>query len=62
MKFGLWSADVGPWAAPQPALALAKAGEARGFESIWTAEHAVFPRESASRYPYSADEQGTGAR
>lgn len=55
MRFGLWSANIGPWAAPQPALELAKAGEATGFESIWTAEHSILPREYTSRYPYSAD-------
>jgi probable F420-dependent oxidoreductase len=55
MKFGLWSANIGPWAAPGPALELAKAGETHGFESIWVAEHTVFPRTYASRYPYSAD-------
>jgi probable F420-dependent oxidoreductase len=55
MRFGLWSANIGPWAAPHAALELAKAGEACGFESIWTAEHTIFPREYASRYPYSVD-------
>ncbi|TAM65729.1 TIGR03619 family F420-dependent LLM class oxidoreductase [Mycobacterium sp.] len=55
MKFGLWSANIGPWAAPAAALELAKAGEATGFESIWTAEHSIFPRRYASRYPYSVD-------
>jgi probable F420-dependent oxidoreductase len=55
MRFGLWSANIGPWAAPTPALELAKAGETYGFESVWTAEHTVFPRTYASRYPYSAD-------
>lgn len=58
MKFGLWSANIGPWAA----LELAKAGEATGFESIWAAEHSIFPREYASRYPYSADGKAPVAR
>lgn len=29
--------------------------EAAGFESIWTSDHVVFPREVRSRYPFAAD-------
>ncbi len=29
--------------------------EAAGFDSIWTSDHVVFPREVRSRYPFSAD-------
>jgi probable F420-dependent oxidoreductase len=29
--------------------------EALGFESVWVAEHLVFPTEIRSRYPYSAE-------
>jgi len=55
VKFGLWFANVGTWAAPEAALGLARVGEETGFESIWVAEHAIFPRKYASKYPYSAD-------
>ena len=29
--------------------------EAAGFQSIWTSDHVVFPREVRSRYPFAAD-------
>lgn len=29
--------------------------EAAGFDSIWTSDHVVFPRDVKSRYPFSAD-------
>ena len=29
--------------------------EAAGFDSIWTSDHVVFPREVRSRYPFAAD-------
>src|SRR5690349_22415398 len=33
---------------------IAQRAEALGFESVWVAEHLVFPTEIRSRYPYSA--------
>ncbi|MFH1104492.1 MAG: LLM class flavin-dependent oxidoreductase, partial [Actinomycetota bacterium] len=52
MKFGLLYANT---AAPTPdaAVALARAAEAAGFESLWTAEHVVVPVGYTSIYPYS---------
>jgi probable F420-dependent oxidoreductase len=29
--------------------------EAAGFDSVWTSDHVVFPREVRSRYPFAAD-------
>ncbi|GIU85150.1 MAG: LLM class F420-dependent oxidoreductase [Acidimicrobiales bacterium] len=52
MKFGIAFANVGPFARPEAAVALARAAEAHGFESLWTVEHVVVPRGYSSRYPY----------
>src|SRR5262245_27999425 len=46
--FGVRPADYG---------AVAKRAEAAGFESIWMAEHLVFPVEMPSTYPYSESGQ-----
>ena len=53
MKFGLRYASLGRYANGEAAVALAQAAEAAGFESIWTVEHVVVPRDYQSRYPYS---------
>jgi probable F420-dependent oxidoreductase len=42
--FGLRAEDLTP---------IAQRAEALGFESVWVAEHLVFPTEIRSRYPYS---------
>jgi probable F420-dependent oxidoreductase len=39
---------------PQQMAAVAQRAEQLGFESVWVAEHLVFPTEIHSRYPYSA--------
>lgn len=53
MKFGIAFANTGPFALPEGATAIARAAEASGFESLWTVEHVVVPREYASTYPYA---------
>lgn len=53
MKFGLWYAAVGPLAFSQPTIAVARAAEAAGFESLWTGDHIVIPDTYESIYPYS---------
>lgn len=53
MKFGLRYASLGRYSNGPAALELAQAAEAAGFESIWTVEHVVVPRDYQSRYPYS---------
>jgi len=53
MKFGLRYASLGKYANGPAAVELAKAAEEAGFESIWTVEHVVVPRDYQSKYPYS---------
>ncbi|MGH7353652.1 MAG: LLM class F420-dependent oxidoreductase [Candidatus Rokuibacteriota bacterium] len=53
MKFGLRYASLGRYGDGEAAVALAQAAEAAGFDSIWTVEHVVVPRDYQSRYPYS---------
>lgn len=53
MKFGIAFANVGPCIDPGYAVRFAQAAEAAGFESLWTVEHVVVPKDYASPYPYS---------
>ena len=53
MKFGLRYCNTGRYVDPAQAVALAQAGEAAGFESIWTVEHTVVPAGYGSQYPYA---------
>lgn len=54
MDFGVMFANVGPMAMPEGAVALARAAEDAGFESLWTVEHTVVPAGYESQYPYSS--------
>jgi probable F420-dependent oxidoreductase len=40
---------------PEHMAPVARRAEQLGFESVWVAEHLVFPTEIRSRYPYSAE-------
>ena len=40
---------------PERMALVAQRAEQLGFESVWVAEHLVFPTEIRSRYPYSAE-------
>jgi probable F420-dependent oxidoreductase len=40
---------------PEQMAATAAQAERLGFESVWVAEHLVFPTQIRSRYPYSAE-------
>src|SRR5262245_66222815 len=53
MKSGLRYASLGRYADGAPAVELAQAAEAAGFDSIWTVEHVVVPNGYQSGYPYS---------
>jgi probable F420-dependent oxidoreductase len=55
MEFGIIFANAGAFAEPEGAIAIGRAAEANGFESIWTVEHVVVPRGYESEYPYSRD-------
>ena len=52
--FGLDVGIYGATAEPETILRLARHAEEAGFDSIWLADHVVFPVSYASRYPYSA--------
>src|SRR5437899_12262158 len=43
MKFGLFGINMGACSNPDTAARVAQAGEAAGFESVWTGEHVVLP-------------------
>lgn len=53
MEFGLDVGTYGALATREHILALAAFAEEHEFASVWLADHIVFPREIASRYPYS---------
>ncbi|HUY26806.1 MAG TPA: LLM class F420-dependent oxidoreductase [Candidatus Binataceae bacterium] len=53
MNIGLMFANSGPFADPQLFAHLAQTAERCGFESIWTVEHVVIPKDYKSPYPYS---------
>lgn len=55
MKFGISFANAGPSAQHAHAAELARLAEESGFESLWTVEHVVVPRDYASTYPYARD-------
>jgi probable F420-dependent oxidoreductase len=53
MKFGLRYASLGKYSNGRAAVELAQAAEEAGFDSLWTVEHVVVPRDYQSKYPYS---------
>jgi alkanesulfonate monooxygenase SsuD/methylene tetrahydromethanopterin reductase-like flavin-dependent oxidoreductase (luciferase family) len=48
-KLPAYRADV----SPQAIRTLAQHAEALGFDSVWSANHIVVPREVSSAYPYA---------
>lgn len=52
-RFGLDVGVYGPLAEPETIFTLARFAEDVGFESIWLADHVVFPAKIQSRYPFS---------
>jgi probable F420-dependent oxidoreductase len=61
MKFGVLAANTMPFATPDGGAALARAAEASGFESLWTAEHILWPDSYESPYPYAATKKMPGS-
>jgi probable F420-dependent oxidoreductase len=55
MRVGLFAPFTNPFATPEYIEAFGRGAEARGFSSIWVAEHVVLFDEYASKYPYAAD-------
>jgi probable F420-dependent oxidoreductase len=55
MEFGIIFANAGLFAEPEGAVAIGRAAEDNGFESVWTVEHVVVPHGYESEYPYSRD-------
>ena len=57
MKFAIAGASLGRFAEPQPAIQLARAAEAHGFESLWTADRVAIATEDSTSSPYSDSQQ-----
>jgi probable F420-dependent oxidoreductase len=55
LKLGLFVPLIAPAATPEFVARLGREAEARGFDSLWLAEHVVLFDEHASQYPYAAD-------
>ena len=55
MEVGVLLPQAGDRVTRELVLRHARAAEEAGFDSLWTNDHVVFPREYRSRYPYSAD-------
>jgi probable F420-dependent oxidoreductase len=53
MKFGLMFVNSGPFSNHELLAHLTQRAEECGFESLWTVEHVVIPRDYQSPYPYS---------
>lgn len=53
-RFGLDVGIYGGFATPEAITTMARFGEDAGFDSLWLADHVVFPASFASRYPFSA--------
>jgi len=53
MKFGLMFINSGPFSSPEMFAHMARTADECGFESIWTVEHVVIPKDYKSPYPYS---------
>jgi probable F420-dependent oxidoreductase len=53
MKFGLMFVNSGPFSNHDLLAHLAQTAERCAFESLWTVEHVVIPKDYQSPYPYS---------
>jgi probable F420-dependent oxidoreductase len=54
MKLGLFGINFGVCAEPATAIAVARAAEAAGFDSLWTGEHVVLPDPQVPPSPVPA--------
>jgi probable F420-dependent oxidoreductase len=55
MRIGLFAPIGNPFGTPEYIHTLGTAADARGFHSLWAAEHVVLFDEYQSKYPYAAD-------
>lgn len=55
MKVGIHVSQWGPNANRDGTLAVARLAEDAGLDSIWVADHVVYPLRSQSKYPYRED-------
>ena len=55
MKIGIHVPQWGGSATRSGVLDVAQAAEELGLDSVWVADHIVFPAKSESKYPYRAD-------
>jgi probable F420-dependent oxidoreductase len=53
VSVGIAFANAGVFARPAAAVALARAAEDHGIESLWTVEHVIIPVDYQSTYPYN---------
>jgi len=51
MKLGLFNLNMGACADPETSVAVGRAAEAAGFESLWVGEHVVLPEPQAPPSP-----------
>lgn len=52
MHFGIAFANILHFGSPAGAVAMGRAAEAHGFDSVWTVEHVLVPKGYESEYPY----------
>lgn len=53
MKFGIVPINLGEFTNPDMLIPFVQRAEALGYESVWTAEHVIIPKEYSSVYPYN---------
>ena len=53
MKFGIVPINVDVFAEPDMLVPFVQRAEALGYESVWTAEHVIIPKQYSSVYPYN---------
>ena len=53
MKFGIVPINVDVFADPDMLVPFVQRAEALGYESVWTAEHVIIPKQYSSVYPYN---------
>jgi probable F420-dependent oxidoreductase len=53
MKFGIVPINLGEFIDPQVMIPFVQKAERLGYESVWTAEHVIIPKQYDSVYPYN---------